>query len=120
MSDQQRNNENILIDPLQHPVTPRGDSRRIAICSVSAISTTSQDLFTQECDDTINDIVTPPLKMRRHSATALPEGVDEVDGVLRQKQISNSGKSKSLKDLFEDLDVETNICIRYRRRSIER
>ena len=104
---------------LQHPaVTPRGDSRRIAISCSPADITTSQD-FAQS-DEIVNDVVAPSQKMCRRSAMALLEGADEVDGVSRRKQISNSGKSKSLKDLFEDLDVETNICIRYRRRSIER
>jgi len=85
----------------------------------------SQD-FAHSEDDIVNEVlVSPPLQTMSsiRSAIVQPEGVDEVDRLLRRKTFPcPAGKrSKSLKDLFEDLDVKTeDRCIRYRRRSMER
>jgi len=114
--------------PLQHRaagVTSR-DSPKIAIYSLTAIpptTTTSSQDFAHSEDDIANEVlVSPPLQtMSIRPAMVQPEGADaKVDGVSSLKQFSCPGKRKSLKDLFEDLDVETNSCIRYRRRSMER
>jgi len=154
----------------------RGDSPpKIAICSLTAISSTTSQDFAHSEDDNVNEVLVPPplqtmsirpamvqpegadevdrLSRRKtfpsqdfahseddivnevlvspplqtmssiRSAIVQPEGVDEVDRLSRRKTFPcPAGKrSKSLKDLFEDLDVKTeDRCIRYRRRSMER
>jgi len=85
----------------------------------------SQD-FAHSEDDIVNEVlVSPPLQtMSIRSAIVQPEGADEVDRLSRRKTLfpcpAGNKRTKSLKDLFEDLDVKTDRCIRYKRRSMER